>query len=469
MGAETVRFVRDTFGLSTLYYAVVDDCKVFSTNTKDIVGLFPNLRKINNSAIGEYLTFNHIAGTKTIFADIKQIEPGTAILVSSSGLRTYEEWRPSFRPANVSVQEGITQIQNGLRQIIESEFAPGDGNAALLLSGGIDSSLVCDYLAKKAANLATFSVSIPDYERTDEPYFLQVSKRYRTQQTTVAVGNDLYARNLLKALWHMEEPLLLSNSVPLMLVCEMAKTRGYDLLITGEGCDGLFSGGLELITRLKMSDNPDITDQMFKDIVLSYSGTGYDLIQSILADSYDVDIGERYRILAEEVDRNGTDNVREILNGFHVRTYTERLARRMFRMSAASSVTCISPFLTKSFARLLFAIPHEVRNHNGISKYPLVELSSRVFGEAFSYRPKVGFNIPIGRWFRGKEGLGIFKNVLLDERTIGREFYKSGVLKDALLSRITDENAPLDYLLWGVLNLELWIRMFVEGEGEAGT
>ena len=253
----------------------------FSTNTKDIVGLFPNLRKINNSAIGEYLTFNHIAGTKTIFADIKQIEPGTAILVSSSGLQTSEEWRPSFSPVNVSVQKAITQIQNGLRQITEAEFASGDGNAALLLSGGIDSSLVCDYLAKKTASLATFSVSIPNYERNEEPYFLQVSKKYRTQQTTVAVDNELFARNLLKALWNMEEPLLAGNCVPLMLVCEIAKTRGYDLLITGLGADGLFSGRKLLLKLIKMSDNSDITDQMFKDIAMSYSMTGCDLIQSI--------------------------------------------------------------------------------------------------------------------------------------------------------------------------------------------
>jgi len=223
------------------------------------------------------------------------------------------------------------------------------------------------------------------------------------------------------------------------------------------------------MAHLKMPDNPDITDQMVKDIVLSYSVTGYDLILSILADSCDVDLAERQRILAEEVDRNKTDKVRDILNGFHIRTYTERLGRRMYRMSAASSVRCISPFLTKSFARLLFAIPHEIRNHNGIEKYPLVELSSRVFGQAFSHRPKVGFNIPIGRWFRANEGLGTFKNVLLEERTIGREFYKRGMLKDALLSRMTADNAPLDYLLWGVLNLELWIRMFIEGEERPGT
>ncbi len=469
MGAETVRFVRDTFGLSTLYYAVVDDCKIFSTNTKDIVGLFPNLRKINNSTIGEYLTFNHIAGTKTIFAGIKQIEPGTAILVNSSGLRTYEEWRPTFSPADVSVQEAITQIQNGLRQIIESECVPGGGNAALLLSGGIDSSLMCDYLAKKTANLATFSVSIPNYERNDEPYFLEVSKKYRTQQTTVAIGNDFFARNLLKALWHMEEPLLAGNCVPLMLVCEIAKAAGYDLLITGLGADGLFSGSKLLVKLIKMSDDSGNTDQMLKDVVLSYSMTGLDLIQSILADSYNVDLGERYRILAEEVDRNGRDNVKDILNGLHIRTYTERLNRKAFRMSAASSVTQFSPFLTIKFAQMLFAIPHEIRSHKGIPKYPLMELSSRVFGEAFTHRPKAGFNIPIGRWFREKQGLGSFRKFLLDERTIGREFYNSGVLKDALLSRLTDENAPLDYLLWGVLNLELWIRMFIEGEEEAVT
>ena len=158
------------------------------------------------------------------------------------------------------------------------------------------------------------------------------------------------------------------------------------------------------------------------------------------------------------------------MNGFHIRTYTERLNRKAFRMSAASSVHAIFPVPDQEFcAGLAFAIPHEIRSHKGISKYPLMELSSRVFGKAFTHRPKDGFNIPIGQWFRDKEGLGTFKNVLLDERTIGREFYKSGVLKDALLSRMTDENAPLDHLLWVVLNLELWIRMFVEGEEEVGA
>ena len=460
---EEVWFIRDTFGLSTFYYAVVDDCIVFSPNIKDIIDVFPKLKRINPNTIGEYLLFNHIVGSNSIFADIKQIEVGTAVVVDSTGIKTRRVWGPRFISTDVSADDAITQIQNKLKEIVHEQFEIASSNTGLLLSGGIDSSLLCSYLAEIRTDLPTFSVEIPNYERNEKPYFTHVSQKYQTRHSTISVDNEQFARHLKRAIWHMEEPIPFTNSIPLMLACETAKLNDCDWLITGEGCDGVFSGGGRAIGILAANDGDSI-EAKFRQIVLSYSVMAPDLVRSVLADTYEVDVSERLRILEHAAREQGTNNHENMLQTFHLRTYSEKAPRRMYRMSAASSVTCVSPFLTKVFADFLFAFPFQMRNHNGIAKYPMVNLAAKIFGERFANRPKDGFNIPIGRWFRSEKGLGGFKNLLLEERTMERQFYKREALKKALLFRLDDDRAPLDYLLWSVLNLELWIRIFIEGE-----
>lgn len=253
------------------------------------------------------------------------------------------------------------------------------------------------------------------------------------------------------------------NSMALMLACQMAKLSGCDWLITGEGCDGLFNGGIKSLDILAAKDGDSI-EAKFKQIVLSYSVTAPALVSSILSDTYEVDLSGRFRILEHAAREYGTNNHENMLQAFSLRTYSERDSRRMYRMSAASSVTCVSPFLTEVFADFLFAFPFQTRNHNGIAKYPMVRLAAKIFGEPFANRPKDGFNIPNGRWFRSELGLGRYRPFLLEERTLSRPFYKPEALRKALLLRLENDNAPLDYLLWSTLNLELWMRMFIDGD-----
>jgi asparagine synthase (glutamine-hydrolysing) len=461
---EAVWFVRDIFGLSTFYHAVVDDCILFSTNAKDILAVFPQLRKINSNAIGEYLVFNHIAGANTIFADIKQIETGRAAVVNSSGITIREIWAPSFDSTEMSTEDAITQIQDKLTEIVHKQFEFAPQNTGLLLSGGIDSSLLCAYLAEITDDLPTFSVAIPDYERSEEQYFTYVSRKYRTRHATTEVNNQQYAQNLTRSIWHMEEPLVFTNSIPTMLTCQTAKLNDCDWLLTGEGADGLFSGGTRTLDILARGRHSGSIASRYQQVALWYSATAYDLVRSVLNDAYDIDLSERLGILEQEARRHGDDNYANALHAFHLRTYSEKAPRKFYRMSAASSVVCVSPFLTRNFANFLFSIPFEIRNHSGIPKYPLVNLASKLFGEPFANRPKGGFNVPNSRWFRSHEGLGTFRSLLLEERTLDRGFYKPALLRKALLFRLESDDAPLDYLLWSVLNLELWIRMFIEGE-----
>jgi asparagine synthase (glutamine-hydrolysing) len=462
--AEEICFVRDPFGLSTFYYVTMGDCVLFSPNAKELLAVFPELRKVNPQAIAEYHLFNHIAGANTIFAEVKQLEAGDAAVVSATGIDIRAWWRPRFATSEAPIEEATARLGKTLREIVQEQWEMASGRAGLLLSGGIDSSLVCSYLTEHRTGLPTFSVDIPNYERTDRPYFMQVSRTYRTRHTTITVDNDDFARHLGTAVWHMEEPLSLTNSVPLMLACQTAKRSGCDWMITGEGCDGLFSGGMKAVGILRQGMGHDSRQETYEEIVLSYAVTSAGAVRTVLADTHPIDLGERLRILEEAAHRHGPDNYENLLNASHLRTYSEKLTRRVARMSVAGSVTCLSPFLTRTFVDCLFTIPFASRNHQGIAKYPMVQLAASVFGQAFVSRPKVGFNVPNSRWFKSAAGLGRFRPLLLEERTLARGFYRPDSVRNAVLFRLEHDEAPLDYLLWSTLNLELWMRMFIDGD-----
>ncbi|MFH0962687.1 MAG: asparagine synthase-related protein, partial [Planctomycetota bacterium] len=152
----------------------------------------------------------------------------------------------------------------------------------------------------------------------------------------------------------------------------------------------------------------------------------------------------------------------------HIRYYERvglaRTVKRMTRMCAAAGLAVHGPYLSKRLSECVFSFPYHVLNRGGVKKSPVVAIASRMFGEAFARREKIGFSVPNRRWFRSGTGLGRYRTVLLDDRTIGREFYDGDSLRKAFLVRLESGDAPLDYVLWSVLNLEIWMRIFIEGD-----
>ena len=133
-------------------------------------------------------------------------------------------------------------------------------------------------------------------------------------------------------------------------------------------------------------------------------------------------------------------------------------------MSCGSSVRLRFPFLGERVTDVIFTLPYEVMNYQGIKKYLIKEIASRFYNREFAYREKIGLSVPNRRWFKQRAGLGLYGGLLLEERTTGRSFYNGAFLRGELKRRLENDNAPLDYLLWSVLNLELWIRLFIEGD-----
>lgn len=463
---DSVVFARDRFGFATAYYAVCDDCAVFSSNIKDILELFPELREVNRDAIGEYLLFNQVAGTGTMFSRIYQLEPGAVAVVRGGRVDAVSKvWGPRFTPRETTPDAAVRKVERVIREEVREEYAATSSTTGLLLSGGVDSSVLCGLLCEdtRSPRLATFSVGFPGYERDETAYFTFVSEKYRTDQTTLEVNNELYAANLTRAIGHMEEPLPSTNAIPVMLVCEEAARKGYDVIIDGEGCDSIMSGDLAPAEVGAMISR-GVTHADRERLKCTRLENDPRTVRACLSPGMSLVVSERDRILREEVDERDADSFKYQQICYYLRTGLHRTIKRSARMCAVAGLEVRSPFFSKRVSDILFSLPYDVSNHSGVEKYPVVAIASRIYGDAFARREKIGFSVPNRRWFREDRGLGRYRAMLLEERTVGRSFYDGDSLRKALRWRLEDDAAPLDYLLWSVLNIEIWMRLFIERE-----
>jgi len=464
--SDSIIFARDRFGFATAYYAVCDDCALFSSNAKDILELFPELREVNREAIGEYLLFNHVAGTRTMFSRIYQLEPGAVAVVRDGRIGAVSKvWSPRFAPVETAPDDAVRDVERALYEEVGRRSAMDHAGTGLLLSGGIDSSILCSLMCAhtRSSRLGTFSVSFPGFERDEAAYFNHVSERYRTDQTTLAVDNEMYSQNLPRAIWHMEKPLASTNAIPLMLICAEAGRRGYDSLVNGICCDSLFSGCITP-TEVSAITARGVAPPDREKLKYTRVANNPQTVGACLSEGTPLTLAERDRILTEELDKGGSDLFKYQQICYYLRTDIYRSIGNFYRMCIPTGIQSQNVFLAKRVSDLIFSLPYEVMNYEGVKKYPIVAIASRIYGDAFARREKIGFSVPNRRWFREDRGLGRYRAMLLEERTVGRSFYDGDSLRKALRWRLEGDGAPLDYLLWSVLNIEIWMRLFIERE-----
>jgi asparagine synthase (glutamine-hydrolysing) len=133
------------------------------------------------------------------------------------------------------------------------------------------------------------------------------------------------------------------------------------------------------------------------------------------------------------------------------------------QMSMAASIESRVPFLDHHLVEFAAALPPRMKLRGFTTKWILREAVKSILPPAILSRPKMGFPVPFGVWLRG-EGAGLARDVLLDRRARQR-----GITEPAAVGALIDAHASgaIDGgdALWSLLNLELWYRTFIDGDG----
>jgi asparagine synthase (glutamine-hydrolysing) len=471
---------RDRLGIKPLYYYYNGSTLLFSSEIKGILA-HPSIQaRENPEKIREYLSFRNVSGEETIFNNIRSLLPGHILTLENSDFRIQKYWE-----LEITNEYSDSKVDDFFEECVDLQLM-ADVPVGVLLSGGLDSSLVTAVASKLSPNISSFSVGFKEKEYDELGYSRIVSDYCKTRKNELILDETLFTDNLENIIYHLDEPLAHANSVPIFLISKLAK-ESVKVLLTGEGADEVFCGypryliprllsslpsairplGGVFATLAKLSGDhrlqklaKNVSRSEAERLVYNSEFLDSSVIDKIVSmDLPKADLSYRFGILEEEKLKGMS--VLNKLSYLELKTYLIALLNRVDKTTMAAGIEARVPFLDHRFVEYGFNLSEDNKVKGKERKYILKDLAYRLLPSNVIERPKSGFGLPIGKWLLNDKGLGRYLDLLTD-----KSFKESGYFNSVEVSRMVDEHRTLkqnhEDSLWEVVSFEIWRRIFIE-------
>ena len=502
--ARELFIARDRLGVKPLYYAQTNDGSLyFASEIKSLLEASAIKAEVNYQALPDYLANHAPSGEETLFSGIKRLLPGHTLLWRDGAIRIKRYWDVSFQRDEYSARTDSDYISEWSKLFRESVRLRlmSDVPLGMFLSGGIDSSAIAAVMSGMVADpIKTFSVAFAEREANELQYARLIARTFKTDHREVVVSPEDFFAALPKLVWHEDEPIAHPSSVALYFVSRLA-SQHVKVVLTGEGSDELLAGyGRYRKTVLNMKLGAryhQLTPAGFRNAVRkqistlpSSSRLGQKLtrtfltlspdIESIYFDNFAVfpramqgdlltaDTRERigdsdpYSVIRGLLEQTDATSLLDRLLYADTKTYLHELLMKQDQMSMAASIESRVPFLDHKLVEFSARLPERMKLRGATSKYILRESMRGVLPEEILSRPKMGFPVPIGAWFRGAFR-GVIDEYVLSERAASRGVFDSDFVR-SLVRRHQEFGEEHSERLWALVNFEIWQRQFFDGE-----
>ncbi|MBI1871698.1 MAG: asparagine synthase (glutamine-hydrolyzing) [Chlamydiae bacterium] len=494
--------VRDRLGVKPLYYYHQNRKFVFASEIKAMLKYSGISRDPNPQAIYDYLGYEFVPARETMFRDIHKLAPSHWLLFKNGQIQIERYWDIKFdskrhrRGANRQKlqNEIIDRLSESVRKRLISDVPLG-----VFLSGGLDSSSVVALMTRHMKEpVKTFSLGYEDPSFSELDYARQVSKQFKTDHTEMMI-EPITIPLFEKAVWHLDEPMTDLSTIPFMLICKKAKEK-VTVCLSGEGGDEVFVGydrfkaskfdqlfqripnvlrqhllsplieklpdqsqkkGLFNVIRRFMDGsslpeaghhmrwqyflNPKNSSLLFSDEVLQYAHGGpFEKIEKILSHSSSKD----------RLDQEMYIDLRF--------TMPESVLMKVDKMSMASALEVRVPFLDYEFIEFSATIPSEWKLEGFRTKAIFRDSLRGILPENIVERGKQGYSFPIKNWLR--QELKNYMIELLNESPLIKQYLKRDYI-NLLIQQHVARTHNHNHILWALMNLALWHKIFVLGQG----
>jgi asparagine synthase (glutamine-hydrolysing) len=494
---------RDRLGIKPFYYLRTSEFLLFGSEIKAILA-HPGVRtELNRTALPEYLAFGYLAGPETMFSGIQKLPPGHTFEASEAGdleISPYWDIPQEDQVGKGSSNEYAESYANLLEKSVESHLM-SDVPLGVFLSGGVDSSLIAA-LATKLRNepIETFSVGYDETAYSELPYARIVAKHLNSMHHEVRVTQDEFFGALPKLIWHEDEPLAWPSSVSLYFVARLARER-VKVVLTGEGSDETLGGyarytwtiwnarfgaayralSPEIVRRMVRNgigasrlisagarrrfehsflgcDSNSWTSLYFDNFFAAFSATDQ---AQLLSDDVLQASGSPYQAALQFWKKSHGDLLERMLYT-DSKTYLVELCMKQDQMSMAASIESRVPFLDHVLVEFASRIPAKFKTRGLEGKLILKKKARDLLPENIIDRKKMGFPTPFNAWLLGPQ-LKSIEETLLESRSLERKLFKPEVVSRLFQEHRARHRDHTDKI-WRLLNLELWHRVFVDGD-----
>ena len=453
---------RDRVGIKPLYFTHNDSRLLFASSTQALLAADTSIdTSIDAYALHNLFSLHAVVpAPRTILKGIRKLRPAHYMIFNNDG--SVEENRywtlTAKRPHKAMAEsEWINAIHDSLRRSVERRLKIADVPVGVLLSGGIDSSLLVALLSEAGVTgLKTFSVGFedqPEEKGNEFEYSDAVASKFATEHHRFLVPNDQVLPRLPEAFSHMAEPMFAQDAVAFYLLSEVV-SKHVKVVQSGQGADEVF-GGYFWYPQMQHSITPGIRrfsehyfdrdhDEFLETVDSHYHGDDVtsDLVEALL-DGVDAD---EYldRVLAVDVTTLIVDDP----------------VKRVDNMTMAWGLEARVPFLDQQLIELAASMPPELKLASG-GKHVLKQISRGLLPDSVIDRKKGYFPMPSLKYVRG-DFLEFMKQVLLCDAAKSRGLYNPAYIEklmaepEAYLTRLQGSK------LWHLAALELWLQQNID-------
>lgn len=503
---QTLFLARDRLGVKPLHYAFLPDgYLLFGSELKALLAHPGFRREIEPRAVEEYFALGYVPDPRTIFKGASKLPPANTLTLrrGQPPAEPAVYWDPRFTldrtlAPEYAARELATRLDESVRLRMIAEVPLG-----AFLSGGVDSgAVVASMAAVSAGPVNTCSIAFADPAFDESRYAQQVAERYRTHHHVERVESDDFDLvDLLARIY--DEPYADSSALPTYRVCQLAR-RHVTVALSGDGGDENFGGyrryrlhvaeerlrrALPLALRRpvfgalgraypkadwapRFLRAKSTLQALGRDEVGAYfhgvSILRDDMRRQLFSARFRASLGgyEAVEVFRRHAALADTDDPLALVQYLDLKTYlVGDINTKVDRAAMANSLEVREPLMDHSLVEWLASLPSSLKLRDGEGKWLLKKTMESRLPHEILYRPKMGFAVPLARWFRGP-----LRDRVRTALT-GGGLAETGYFEPAYLRRLVDDHQSgvRDYSapLWTLLMFDAFLRNVVDGSAPA--
>ncbi|MFO7604072.1 MAG: N-acetylglutaminylglutamine amidotransferase [Gammaproteobacteria bacterium] len=453
---------RDRMGIKPFYFSHTAQHFRFASNPQALLAAGDVDTSIDPVALHHQFSLHAvIPAPRTILNGVRKLKPGHTLTLDVKGNATERRYwfLKARRPQTpLTEQEWTDAIHTALREAVRKRIDVADVPVGVLLSGGLDSSLLVALLAEAGVkDLRTFSIGFedqPEEKGSEFEFSDQVVARYQTLHHKFHIANSEVLPRLPEAVQFMAEPMFGQDAVAFYLLSEQVSKK-VKVVQSGQGADEVFAG---YFWFPQMRD--DINGSDVDRFARYYFDRPHSEFLQMVTPAYR---GEDYTAqrVAELLGEPDADEfIDRVLRMDTTTLIVDDPVKRVDNMTMAWGLEARVPFLDHQLVELAAQMPPELKLGSG-GKHVLKQIARGLVPDAVIDRPKGYFPMPALKYVRG-EFLGWMRDILDSQACRQRGIYERAYV-ERLLSEPDQHFTRLQgSKLWHLAVLELWLQTHID-------
>ena len=475
---------RDIFGIKPFFYYLNEGNFLFGSEIKSFLSNPLFKKELNEERLPDYLCFEYIPTTETMFKNVYKLEPGSCFEYENGVFNTKRYFTPEY---DIDDTKNIEYWENLIDETFKgSTVAHGiaDVEVGCFLSSGVDSSYVVHEMAKRN-KVKTFSVGYAEEKYSELDRAVKFAKHEDVPNFTKKITAEEYFSVAPMVQYYMDEPLPNPSALALYFLAKLASEQ-VKVVLSGEGADELFGGyhyyrePLDFEKYMKVPQGirnvlGNVAEKMPTFHGKRFLTRGrYPIEQRFIRCNYVYNHSELDKVLAKDIpskepwtytkqffdEVEGEDDITKMQYA-DIRTWlVQDILVKADRMSMANSLELRVPFLDKEMLKVALQIPSKYRVNDETTKVALRGAAAKELPAETSSMRKTGFLTPLNDWLKRDEFYNLVKEKF--ESDEAAMFFN----RDYIIKLLDDHKSGTAHnmkKIWSVYSFLLWYeKYFVE-------